>query len=128
MLSGERLLIVEEEFLIALEIQRVLEGTNAQQPVFARNFDEVATLTDRLAEFDLAIVTPPRLGTADHAVFEKLVTAGLAVVICSAVPERLAKTGLTTGEFVSKPFSDTELLAACRRALARRTEVRSACG
>ena len=120
MLSGERLLIVEEAFLIALEIQRIVEDANAQQTVFARNFDEVAALADRLNEFDLAIVTPPRPGTSDQVVFDKMVRTGLAVVVCSAVPERIARNEFTQGEFVGKPFTEEELLAACRRALARR--------
>ena len=120
-LSGERLLIVEEEFLIALEIQRVLEAANAWQTVFARDFDDVAALARSPAKFDLAIVTPPRLGTADQAILDGLAAAGTAIVVCSAVPERLACTAITIGEFVSKPFTEAQLLAACERAIGRRT-------
>ena len=69
-------------------------------------------------EFDLAIVTPPRPGTGDQLVFDELAAAGLAIVVVSAVPERIARSGLTDGEFVGKPFTDEELLAACRRAIA----------
>lgn len=120
MLSGERLLIVEEEFLIALDIQRVLEEANAQKAVFARNFSEVASMGDRLGEFDLAIVNPPRKEPADLAVAERIVAAGTAVVVCSAFGKDLDDTPLATAEFVGKPFSDDTLLAACRRAMDRR--------
>lgn len=120
MLSGERLLIVEEEFLIALDIQRVLEGANASHTVFARNYKELAALEQRFRDFDLAIITPPRPGTVEQAVAGQLAAAGPAIVVCSAAPPNLEHTGLNDAEIISKPFSDDDLLQACRRALARR--------
>ena len=120
MLSGERLLIVEDDFLIALDIQQVLEGANAKGAVFARNYDEVAAMGDRLGEFDLAIVNPPREATADLAVAQRIVAAGVAVVVCSAYRRDLSGTAVAGAEFVDKPFADQDLLEACRRALARR--------
>ena len=120
MLSTERLLIVEEQFLIALDIQRAVEGASAQGAVFARSFDEVAELGDRLDGFDLAIVNAPRPGTGDQAVADDLVRRGIAIVVCSAAPGDLNGTSLATAEVVDKPFGDEQLLAACRRALARR--------
>ena len=119
MLSGERLLIVEEEFLIALDIQRVLEDANAQKAVFARNFSEVASMGDQLGQFDLAIVNPPKREPLDLAVAQRIVASGVAVVVCSAFGKDLEGTPLATAEFVGKPFSDDTLLAACRRAIAR---------
>jgi DNA-binding NtrC family response regulator len=119
MLSGEHLLIVEEEFLIALDIQRVIEGAHAARTVFARNFTEAAALADRFSEFDLAIVTPPRDGSADQQVADKLAAAGPAVVVCSAAQVNLAGN-LHGSEIVYKPFADEDLLTACRRALEKR--------
>ncbi len=121
MLSGERLLIVEAEFLIALDIQRVLEDAHAAQAVFARNYNELAAMAERFASFDLAIITPPRLGTADVAVAHRLAEAGPALVICSATKIEIGGTPLERARIVSKPFSDETLLAACRAALADRT-------
>ena len=120
MLSGERLLIVEEESLIAMDIQRVLQGANAQTAVFARNFGEVASMGDRLGEFDLAIVNPPKRDQSDLAVAQRIVASGIAVVVCSAFGKDLGDTPLAAAEFVGKPFSDEALLEACRRAMARR--------
>lgn len=119
MLTGERLLIVEEEFLIALDIQRVMESAHAARTVFARNFTEAAALADRFSEFDLAIVTPPRRGSVDQEVADRLATAGPAVVVCSAAQVSLAGE-LVGSEIVYKPFADEDLLTACRRALERR--------
>ena len=120
MLSGKRLLIVEDEFIIALDIQRVLEDAGAQQSVLARNYDELATLSGRYSEFDLAIVSAPRPGSSDGDVAGNLVAAGVAVVVCTGRPGALADTALAEAEIVDKPFSDDELVAACERALSAR--------
>lgn len=119
MLSGTRLLIIEDVFLIALGIQSALEDTHAERAVFARNFAEAAALADRFSEFDLAIVNPPREGTADMAVAEQLAAAGPAIVVCTAAMLDLERTPLAGAEMISKPYTDEDLLAACRRALAR---------
>ena len=123
MLSGERLLIVEEEFLIALDIQRVLEDAHAAKAVFARNYKELAALEARFGEFDLAIVTPPKLGTSETMLLERLAQSGPALVVCSATRVRIADGVMATAELVYKPFSDDELLDACKRALAARKPV-----
>jgi two-component system, response regulator PdtaR len=115
MLSRLRLLIIEDVFLIALDIQRVLEEANAGQTVFARNFAEASTLADRFGEFDLAIVNPP--DEADLEIADRLVAAGPAIVVCTAAQKDLSGTPLTGAPLVIKPFSDDDLLAACRRAL-----------
>ena len=120
MLSGERLLIVEDDFLIALDIQQVLEGANAKGAVFARNYDEVAAMGDRLGEFDLAIVNPPREATAKQTKTQQNDTTKETNVVCSAYRRDLSGTAFAGAEFVDKPFADQDLLEACRRALARR--------
>jgi two-component system, response regulator PdtaR len=122
MLSESRLLIVEEQFLIALDIQRVVEEAHARQTVFARNYDEVAALLlERPAQFELAILTPPRPGTADEACAGRLIDGGAAIVVCTATPIDLGGTRLAVAEVVYKPFLDGDLLAACRRALDKRS-------
>jgi DNA-binding response OmpR family regulator len=119
MLQGQRLLIVEEEFMIAMDIQRVLEDAQAAKTVFARNYKELATLERRFGEFDVAIVTPPKAGTSDRLVAAKLAAAGPVIVVCSATRPDLLGTGLEGSPIVVKPFADDDLLDACRKALAR---------
>ena len=123
MLSDQRLIIVEEEFLIAMDIQRIVESANARQPLLARNFKEVAALGDDLATFDLTIMTPPRDDPTDHEIAARMVEAGLAIVVCSAAMGTLAGTVLEGAETITKPFADADLLAACRRAIERRKRV-----
>ena len=120
MLSGERFLIIEEEFLIALDIQRALEDANAAKVVFARNYSEVAAMGDQLCDFDLVIANPPDAVAVELDVARRIVEAGVAVVACSAFRRDLSGTPFAGVEFVDKPFADEVLVAACRRALARR--------
>lgn len=120
MLSSLRLLIIEDEFLIALEIQRIVEGANASQTVLARDFREAQELAGRFGEFDLAIINPPEPASPETEIAARLATAGPAIVICTAGPVGLDGTPLEGVEVVRKPFADGDLLAACRRALAMR--------
>jgi CheY-like chemotaxis protein len=120
MLSSQRLLIIEHEFLIALEIQRIVEGANASQTVFARDFEEAAALAGCLSEFDLAIINPPREDSSEIHLAGRLVAAGPAIVVCTASPLALDGTPLDGVEVVRKPFADGDLLAACQRALAKK--------
>jgi DNA-binding response OmpR family regulator len=120
MLSRHKLLIIEDVFLIALEIQRVLEDANAAQTVFARNFEEAQLLSDRFGEFDLAIVNPPQLRSPEMETAALLAGAGPAIVVCTAAMVDLADTPLAGAELIVKPFSDEDLLAACQRARTRK--------
>jgi len=118
MLSRQKLLIIEDVFLIALEIQRILEDANAEQTVFARNFGEAQLLVDRFGEFDLAIVNPPPQRSPEMETAGLLVKAGPAIVVCTAAKVDLANGPLAGAELIVKPFSDEDLLAACQRARA----------
>lgn len=115
MLSSQKLLIIEDVSLIALDIQRVVDDAHAQQAVFARNFTEAEALADRFGEFDLAIVNPP--APEDFEIARKLLVAGPAIVVCTGSPATIAATPLMNAVVANKPFSDEELVAACRRAL-----------
>lgn len=118
----QRLLIVEEEFLIALDVQRTLETAFELQCVLARSFDEARQLSGQFVDFELAIVNPPR-SDADLDVAAQLVAAGTAVVVSTAARTVLDGTPLEAAELVYKPFLDDQLIAACRRALAQRRAV-----
>ena len=119
MLSRQKLLIIEDVFLIALEIQRILEDANADQTVFARNFVEAQLLANRFPEFDLAIVNPPPQQSPELDTARLLANAGPAIVVCTAAKVDLADGPLAGAELIVKPFSDEDLLAACQRARAK---------
>ena len=119
MLSRERILIIEEEFLIALDIQRAVESAHALEAIFARNFAEASALSAQFSEFNLAIISGPRTASdADVAI--SLHAAGVAIVLCTAAPIELKGAWYDDVEEVSKPFRDADLLDACARAIERR--------
>jgi hypothetical protein len=120
MLSSQKLLIIEDVSLIALDIQRVVDDANAQEAVFARNFAEAETFADRFGEFDLAIVNPPQFESPQIETAARLAAAGPAIVVCTATGIDLGATPFAGAEIVTKPFADGDLLAACQRALERR--------
>jgi hypothetical protein len=121
MLSRQKLLIIEDVFLIALEIQRIVESANAAQTVFARNYAEAQPLAGRFSEFDLAIVNPPPERSPELEIAGLLAKAGPAIVVCTAANVDLESGPFAGAELIVKPFADEDLLAACQRARARRS-------
>jgi DNA-binding LytR/AlgR family response regulator len=121
MLDGKRILIVEDQFLIALDIQRVLEAAHAGRMIFARTVAEAQSLADRWPDFDLAVVQIARGDKDALALAGRLQAAGAAVVVTTANPA-LPFAGFTPppGTLLIKPFGDDDLIAACLAALAAR--------
>jgi hypothetical protein len=115
--TRKRLLIVEDQALIALDIQRVMENAFGREALVVRSFEQAEPLVGSFGEFNLAVVTPPR-SPGDRAIAYRLVQAGVAVVVCSAAMVDLSRTPLAGSPRVDKPFTDEDLLAACRAALA----------
>jgi len=123
-LADKRLIIIEDEFLIALDMQRTLEAAGVAESLLARNFEEAAALGAGIASFDLVILPPPAPGDPHYeAVVRTIRSHGLAMLVCSAF-HGAATAILGDAEFLDKPFADQELIAACERALARRNHVR----
>jgi DNA-binding NarL/FixJ family response regulator len=118
MLSGQRLLIIEDSYLIAVDIQRIIEENHAVDCVLLRDYAEAEIHADRFGTFSLAIVNPPGPSAREHEIATALAAACEAIVVSTAAPQTLDGTPLAGAEIVMKPFSDEALLAACRRALA----------
>jgi len=128
MLTDRRVLVVEPEFLIALEVQRILEQVNAGEIVFTRSVEEAARLEPRFAEFDLAVVAMGVANAAAVALTVRLAAAGVAVVGTTA--GLAGFVGLSADAaipLVEKPFTDERLLAACAYALASPPTDEQAC-
>lgn len=113
MLNGKPVLVIEEEFLIALDLQRMLEGMGAGQIVFARSAREALAMEMHWADVQLAIV---EIALEQHSALElvgRLVTNGIAVVICSADTSlRRGVTQFPALPVVLKPMAETDLVTA----------------
>jgi len=121
MLQGKRILIIEEEFLIALDIQRILEGAGTSQTVFARSVEEAERLAGRWREFDLVLLEISYENPAAIALAASILEAGVAVAITSSdLAYRRGVPGLLGRPVVIKPFVEDDLIMACNAALTPR--------
>jgi DNA-binding response OmpR family regulator len=117
MLVGANALIVEDEYLIALEMQRVLEAAGAAAIIVARNVAEGTEHTVSRA-FDIALVAVGPGDSMAVSFMRALRQAGVAVVAVSSMGEhRNGIPGLDGIGAVIKPFADEDLLAAATAAL-----------
>lgn len=118
MLLGANALIVEDEYLIALEMQRVLEAAGTAAIIVARNVAKGAQHTVSRS-FDIALVAVGPGDSTALSFMQALRQSGVAVVAVSSVGEhREGIPGLDGIGAVVKPFADEELLAAAAAALA----------
>ena len=119
MLTGQTVLIVEPEFLIALDIQRCLEAFGAGQTVFARNAVEALAAINQWPGFGLALVEVHHERDDDLALLEGLAAAGVELILMTAdVALRRGLCNFPDVPVVMKPFSEDDLASAIKQALA----------
>jgi two-component SAPR family response regulator len=119
MLDGTTVLVIEEEFLIALDIQRMLGTLRSGEVLFARSAAEAVALEQHWTNVGLAIVeiALQRDGALD--LIERLRNLGVPIVLCSA------DTALRHGmpqfpdlPLIIKPMAEADLTAAIAKVLA----------
>jgi CheY-like chemotaxis protein len=118
MLTGQTVLIVEEEFLIALDIQRVLEDRNAGQCVCARSVAEALSLRERWPDYQLAIVEFRADQPDDTELLRGLTAAGIRLIITTA--DHALHSGIPDAPgmpILVKPFPEADLVSAIALAL-----------
>lgn len=122
MLNGQTVLIVEAEFLIALDIQHMLEDLSAGDMLFARAVNEVLAMTPKWPEISLAIVELDADSARTSALVSGLCAAGVSVILTttdSALAGR--KLAIPDLPVVVKPMSQADFRMAVDRALADRS-------
>lgn len=113
-------LIVEEQYLIALDIQRVLETLGITQTVFAHSTAEALQLATRWSEFSLAIVDIDASSADTALLLDGLQDAGVHLVVTSA--DSALRHGVASAPGVTvviKPMPDTVLASAIEQTLAK---------
>lgn len=120
MLNGRPALIVEEEFLIALDLQRMLEGLGVGQTLFARNVLEARQLRKHWPDLALAIVEMRADGTDDRQLTAELAAAAVPLVITTG-DFGLSRTLTGATPVVVKPIPEQSLASAIALALAARS-------
>jgi DNA-binding response OmpR family regulator len=124
-LTGKRFLVVEDEFLILLDIQSTLETAGAKSVVTAsRVQDALNTIIDSEkigANFDAAVLDLKLDHESSAPIAERLASAGVPFIFLTGAPTDVALAKqFGAAPIVGKPFDGTTLLNALQTALEKR--------
>jgi DNA-binding response OmpR family regulator len=112
-LAGLTVLVVEDEYLIALEAQRIAEEAGAGEILLANSVAEVRKLLTDGPKIDVAVLDLG-LGKEDASpLIEEFGKCGIALLVTTGFDGGGPEVRL------SKPYRDTELVAAIRRLLGK---------
>jgi CheY-like chemotaxis protein len=120
-LRGKRILVVEDEFLILLDIQGILESAGARSIITASRVDDALTAianNQNADRFDAAVLDLKLDRESAIPIAERLVKLGIPFIFLTGSPDD-ADLGheLKSTPVVGKPFDSAALLAALERAL-----------
>lgn len=118
-LAGLRILVMEDEFLIAMDVEELCRDNGAAEVVLVRDLDE---LTDDAgaASFDAAVLDVMLAGRSTIDFARSLAGRGIPFVFATGYSGDDGLFATLPGvEVVEKPYAGDALLAAIRRAVAR---------
>ena len=117
-LTGKRCLVVDDEFLIALDIQQVLEQAGAAEAICTGNATEALTAL-RAGRFDFAVLDL-RLGCGGGTslpIAEALAAVGTPFIFLTGLRGDSAEArAFPAAPVVEKPYGASTLLAAILQA------------
>ncbi|WP_156342797.1 hypothetical protein [Devosia sp. A16] len=114
-MHGLHILLVEEEYLIAADMEQTLRAAGASEVTIVANSASTASLD--FSDFQLAIIEAKFGSAAAVALNDRLRAAGVAVVVTSA--DHAVQALFTDATPLYKPFDAPALLAACEAARRR---------
>ena len=122
-LRGRTILVLEEEYLIALEISRILEEANVGTIEVVRNIEELAAKEPEFGRFDAAIVEIKTFGESVVPAARRIAEAGIPIVFGTAFEEYMdGVPGFPDAPVVLKPYAADQFVAAVLSAIARRSK------
>ncbi|MER8506226.1 response regulator [Mesorhizobium sp. M0199] len=119
-LDGLRILILEDEFLIAMDIEQLCRDYGALDVVIARDLADIEQ-QDVAAQFDAAIVDLMLSGVSTLQFASRLREAGIPFVFASGYSDAdEIKKSFPGVRLVTKPYSGDDLVEAVAAACGRR--------
>jgi CheY-like chemotaxis protein len=119
-LSGLRILILEDEFLIAMDVEQLCRDSGATDIMIKRSVAEVEP-ADAIDGFDVAIVDFMLSGVSTLPFAERLHRRGRPFVITSGYVDPAEVLAAFPGVgVVGKPFTGPDLIEALATAVGRR--------
>ena len=114
-LSGRTILVVEDEFLIATDIQRVVEDAGALHAILANSTAAVRNILAAGTRIDVCVLDL-KLGSENGlSLAEEFRNRCIPVVVVSGFDAGAGSRGIVV---IQKPFRDAELVAGLLKALA----------
>src|ERR1700731_4201977 len=110
LLSGRRVLVVEDEMLVLIMIEDMLADLGCKSVTSAATVDKALALIDAQA-FDFAILDINLNGRDSHPVAEGLSARGVPLVYSTGNTDRGSRDGYSDRPVLRKPFKYEELVA-----------------
>ena len=120
LLNGKRCLVLDDEFLIALDIQQILELAGAKHVASVASASEAIELLRREPKFDLAVLDVKLGGAEGHSlgVAAMLAKAGTPFVFLTGMRvDNVHAKKFPQAPVVEKPYDALTLLDGAQRAL-----------
>lgn len=116
---GARALVVEDEFLIAIDVQRILETAGAREVVLAARVADALAALEAPEPFDLAVLDIILGEESGEPVAKRLVEHGIPFVYSTGIgPSGIYAEELRSRPIVPKPYNSATLLAGLAKAIA----------
>lgn len=116
LLSGRRILVVEDEMLILLMIEGILEDLGCWSVISAATVKKAVFLIES-ESFDAAILDMNLGGEDSSRVADALSERGVPFIYCTGNDRRDMREGFRDQVVLSKPFLDADLNAALTQLL-----------
>lgn len=120
-LAGLRVLVLEDEFLIAMDVEQLCRDSGAADVVIVRSLEELEADEEKLQAFDVAIVDLMLSGVSTLDFARHLYDRSMPFVFASGysdVQEIIEKfPGIAV---VGKPYAGEDLIGAVAAAIANR--------
>jgi CheY-like chemotaxis protein len=115
-LSGKRVLVVEDESLVAMLIEEFLEDLGCTVAAIAGRLDEAASLAETLP-IDLAVLDVNLDGAPSYGIAETLGRRGIPFVLATGYGGTALPAALKSVRVLTKPFTREQLEVALAAAL-----------
>lgn len=118
-LAGLKVLIVEDEFLIAMDVEQMCLEQGAAEVTIMRAVGEVAEALDQGQRYDVAILDLTVSGESTLGLAGRLQGAGIPFIFATGYPDNPQIAQAHPGAIVvAKPFMGSALVDAIKATLA----------
>lgn len=123
-LEGVRILILEDEFLIAMDVEQLCRDHGAADVYISRSLEELGPEPITSISFDAAVVDMKLGGASTFDFARQLLDARIPFVFATGYADATEFATIFPGvDVVGKPYLGADLIAALSSALQRRSAI-----